>query len=59
MKDSLFSLQTKSWEQGREDYEAGTIKEYLVQWKDFPSEETTWEYEKIFQHPKLELIEDK
>ena len=24
-----------------------TIKEYLVQWKDFPSEEATWEDEKI------------
>ena len=24
-----------------------TIKEYLVQWKDFPSEEATWEDETI------------
>ena len=24
-----------------------TVKEYLVQWKDFPSEEATWEDEKI------------
>ena len=24
-----------------------TIKEYLVQWKDFPSEEATWKYEQI------------
>ena len=24
-----------------------TIKEYLVQWKDFPSEEATWEEEQI------------
>ena len=22
---------------------SGTIKQYLVQWKDFPSEEATWE----------------
>ena len=33
-----------------------TIKEYLVQWKDFPSEEATWEDEQIFQHPKLEFL---
>ena len=25
-----------------------TIGEYLVQWKDFPSEEATWEYEQFF-----------
>ena len=23
---------------------SGTIREYLVQWKDLPSEEPTWEY---------------
>ena len=27
---------------------SGTIKEYLVQWKDFPSEEATWEDEFFF-----------
>ena len=36
-----------------------TIKEYLVQWKDFPSEEATWEDEKSLQHPNLALLEDK
>ena len=36
-----------------------TIKQYLVQWRDFPSEEATWEDEKILQHPNLELLEDK
>ena len=36
-----------------------TIKEYLVQWKDFPSEEATWEDEIFLQHPKLEFLEDK
>ena len=25
-----------------------TIKEYLVQWKDFPSEEATWKYDQNF-----------
>ena len=36
-----------------------TRKEYLVQWKDFPSEEATWEDEQILQHPNLALLEDK
>ena len=36
-----------------------TIKEYLVKWKDFPSEEDTWEYDQIFQHPNLEFLKDK
>ena len=36
-----------------------TIKEYLVQWKDLPSEDSTWEEENILQHPNLKLIEDK
>ena len=36
-----------------------TIKEYLVQWKDLPSEDTTWEEENIFQHPNLKFLEDK
>ena len=36
-----------------------TIKEYLVQWKDLPSEHATWEEEKFFQHPNLKLLEDK
>ena len=35
-----------------------TIKEYLVRWKDLPSEDATWEEEKIFQHPNMKFIED-
>ena len=34
------------------------IKEYLVQWKDLPSEESTWEYKRILQHPNLVFLED-
>ena len=36
-----------------------TICEYLVQWKDLPSEDATWEGEKILKHPGLELLEEK
>ena len=36
-----------------------TIKEYLIQWKGFPSEDATWEGEQILQHPALLLLEDK
>ena len=36
-----------------------TIKKYLVQWKDLPSEEATWEDEQSFHHPNLEFLEDK
>ena len=36
-----------------------TIKEYLVQWKDLPSEDTTWEEENILQHPNMKFLEDK
>ena len=36
-----------------------TIKEYLVQWKDLPSEEATWEDKQKFQHPNLEFLEYK
>ena len=35
------------------------IKEYLVQWKDLPSEDATWEEENILQHQNLKLLEDK
>jgi len=35
------------------------IKEYLVQWKDLPNQDATWEEEKILQHPNLKLLEDK
>ena len=35
------------------------IKDYLVQWKDLPIEEATWETEQVLQHPALQLLEDK
>ena len=35
-----------------------TIKEYLVQWKDLPSEDATWEEEKILQNPNMKFLED-
>ena len=35
-----------------------TIKEYLVQLKDLPSEDATWEEENILQNPNLKLLED-
>ena len=35
------------------------LKEYLVQWKDFPSEESTWKDKNILQHPNLALLVDK
>ena len=37
----------------------GTIKEYLVQWKDLPSEYATWEKENIFQHQNMKFLEGK
>jgi hypothetical protein len=27
------------------------IKEYLIKWKKFPIEDTTWEGEQVLQHP--------
>ena len=36
-----------------------TIKEYLVQWKDLPSEDATWEEENILQHENMKFIEYK
>ena len=36
-----------------------TIKEYLVQWKDIPSEDATWEEDNILQHTNLKFLEDK
>ena len=35
------------------------IKEYLVQWKDLPSEDATWEEEKILQNTNMKLLKDK
>ena len=36
-----------------------TTKEYLVQWKDLPSEDATWEEENISKNPNLKFLEDK
>ena len=36
-----------------------TIKEYLVQWKDIPSEDPTWEENDFLQHTNLKFLEDK
>ena len=35
------------------------IREYLVQWKELPTEDATWEGEQVLQHPNLQLLEDK
>ena len=29
------------------------IREYLVEWKELPMEDTTWEGEQVLQHPNL------
>lgn len=36
-----------------------TIKEYLMKWRNLQIEDATWEGEQIFQHPNLQLLEDK
>ena len=35
------------------------IQEYLVEWKELPMEDATWEGEQVLQHPSLQLLEDK
>ena len=35
------------------------IKEYLIQWRNIPDEDATWEGEKILQHPSLMFLEEK
>jgi hypothetical protein len=35
------------------------IKEYLIKWKNISIEDATWEGERILQHPRLQLLEDK
>ena len=35
------------------------IREYLVQWKELPPEDATWEGEQVLQHPNLKFLEDK
>ena len=59
MKANLFSFQKKIFKTRERRLRSRTIKEYLVQWKDFPSEEATWEDEQILQHPNFALVEDK
>lgn len=34
----------------------GVIKEYLVEWRNLPVEDVTWENEQILQHPELKLL---
>jgi len=36
-----------------------TFKEYLMQWKDVPIEDATWEGGQILEHPSLQLHESK
>ena len=35
------------------------IKEYLIWWRNLPDEDSTWEGEKILQHPSLLLLVGK
>ena len=35
------------------------IQQYLVKWKELPTEDATWEGEQVLQHPSLQLLEDK
>ena len=35
------------------------IREYLVQRKELPPEDATWEGEQVLQHPSLQLLKDK
>ena len=35
------------------------IREYLVQWKELPPKDATWEGEQVLQHRSLQLCEDK
>ena len=34
----------------------GAIREYLIKWKKFPIEDTTWENKHVLQHTDLELL---
>ena len=43
----------KTWERKLRNR---TIRDNLLQWKDFPSEEATWEDEIFLKHPNLEFI---
>jgi hypothetical protein len=35
------------------------IREYLVRWRELPTEDATWESEQILQHPNLQLLGGK
>ncbi len=35
------------------------IREYLVQWRDLPVEDATWEKEQVLQDSEPKLLEDK
>jgi hypothetical protein len=36
-----------------------SIKEYMIKWKTLPIEDATWEGEKILQHHRLQLLEER
>jgi hypothetical protein len=44
------------WEQ---KLRSRVIRKCLIKWRGLPVEDTTWESEQVFQHPRLVLLEDK
>lgn len=36
-----------------------SIREYLIQWKNLPLDDATWEGKQILQHPNLQLLVGK
>jgi hypothetical protein len=35
------------------------INECLIRWRGLPIKDSTWESEKVLQHPRLVMLEDK
>ena len=35
------------------------IQEYLLKWKELPTEDATWEGEHILQHPSLQFLKEE